>query len=303
MATFIGRFTIGQPAALSFTPADEDGVPYVIIPAAVEARDGSGTVVAIGSASVSDDDHTLGFTVSPEDLEALDTYTATFSGIVDDAGCTWDVEFEVCGGHLFDLASLRAYDASLADTDAFPGAKLKAVRFAVEQRFEEKCGIAFVPRGARATLVGDGTPTLVLPHLEVSEVYSITVDGVALTVSQLAQVRLDRCGTLTRDFASSSGWTAGALWGEENSTVWLVGSVIAVHYAHGYSTPPAPVSDAGVMYAGESLMPNVIPRRATLQTVENNSYRISIAGRDGETGIPDVDSVLASYDRYLPAVG
>jgi hypothetical protein len=33
------------------------------------------------------------------------------------------------------------------------------------------------------------------------------------------------------------------------------------------------------------------------------TFRITIAGRDGETGIPDVDSVLERYSRLLPAVG
>jgi len=279
------RFLLGKPVTLSLAPCDDDGAPIPLdAGGTVSITDGAGVEVDSGDAALSEGGLTLSYEVRPAAIVVLDSYRATWP--------TGDVsDFEVCGGYLFDLGALRSYNEVLADPAQFPADTLKAARVAVEQRFEEKCGVAFVPRGSRATVVGDRTDVLILPHLELTEVYSVTVDGVALTDDELSQLRLDRCGTLTRVVHSCV------------PTLWRPRSVIDVHFAHGYLRPPAPVSGAAVIFAGENLLPNVLPRRATTQSSGDMTFRITVAGRDGETGIPDVDSVLERYSRLLPAVG
>jgi hypothetical protein len=68
---------------------------------------------------------------------------------------------------------------------------------------------------------------------------------------------------------------------------------------HGYEAVPEPVRRAGLIYARTLLIRSAMEQsdRATAVFTDIGGYRLTIAGRDGPTGIPDVDAVL-SPDQY-----
>ena len=81
------------------------------------------------------------------------------------------------------------------------------------------------------------------------------------------------------------------------------GAAIEVHYAHGYDRPPSDVVDAIMQYVEELLADNPMPRRATSVSTDVGAFRISTAGRDGFTGIPDLDAAVEAHARRRPTVG
>lgn len=281
------RYVQGKPITLRLTPRDEDGVATTLgddsgsgfDPGTVTIVDGAGAEVGEGAAAL--DGSALAFAVDTAAVDALDSYRATWSA-------TGDVtDFEVVGGFLFELPTLRNYNEVLDNATAYPAARLRGARVHAEQLLEEACHVAFVPRGGRHACTGDGTRTLILPHLEVTDVYEVLVDGVPLTDAELAELTLERCGILRG----------------HPRKVWPAGRRIEVHYVHGYARAPEPVSRAAVTLAGEGILPSSIPKRATVQTSGETSFRLTLAGVTGETGIPEVDAVINRYAREIEAVG
>jgi hypothetical protein len=218
-------------------------------------------------------------------------WTATISGVVVVERDT----AEICGGYLFDLAAARASDASLSSTGTYPTSALIAGRLRVEQEVEHITDRAFVPRYARVTLNGMGTPDLVLSHpmadrtaRDVRTIRSATMAArtgatpVALTSTQLAALAVRPDGSLRRT----------------DDNVWIEGSSnIVVEYEYGWDAPPDDLVEA--MYARLRYRlqhPNsAIPDRAIAYTApDGTSYRLGAPGPYA-TGMPEVDGV---YGRY-----
>lgn len=87
------------------------------------------------------------------------------------------------------------------------------------------CGWHIAPsRTETVTLLGNGTPILLLSSLYVTAVSSITEDGVALTLTD--DYRWSPAGVLTR---------VGH---------WAHTKAVVVAFSHGYTTPPAEVTAA-----------------------------------------------------------
>lgn len=189
--------------------------------------------------------------------------------------------------HYFTIAELRAFrPRELENAVKYPDAKLDEARSVAESAFEKAARVAFVPRSATTTLIGHDGDTLVVPSHVLRSVQAVTIDGVALTADQLSALKVRSWGGIVR----ATGWDDGA--------------EIVVTYSHGYDAPPAPVKDAVMKLAVEAAIPSAIPARATAQNVGDQYFRITVAGRDGHFGIPDVDLVLKDYGfADLPAVG
>ena len=87
-------------------------------------------------------------------------------------------------------------------------------------------------------------------------------------------------------------WTAG------------VGNV-AVLYEHGRRSPEAPVKRAGIRLAKSVLLPSPLTadERATAVFTDIGGYRLTLPGRDGPTGLPDVDAVLDQFGRLSGRIG
>lgn len=259
----------GQPATIT------SGVSIAIL-------DGAGSTVHTGVPSVAAGK--LTYALPYDELPALDSYEAVWRGVVAGVEEEWVTPFELVGAHYFALSELRAERKELADSNRFPDDKLRDRRTEAEQFLEDRINCAFVPRGRRETLRGHGRTNLVLrkTYREVREVVSCTVDGTAIDISELT---VQPFGVLERE----AGWDTGA--------------VIEVHYLHGSDEPPADVRSAALIYAADRALPSNLPARATAQTIGDQTFRITVAGRDGESGIPFVDSVIKHHSDDKPAVG
>lgn len=183
-------------------------------------------------------------------------------------------------GHYFTLAELRASDRSF-DVDVTEE-HLASARARAEELLEKACNVAFVPRTKTETLYGAGTGALLLSEYEVSAITTATLDAADLDVTTL---KFRPWGRVSR------------------TTVFPLDSEVVITYTHGHTSVPEPVKQAALMLAREYALPKTLPSRATAQTIGDNTYRLTIAGRDGTTGIPDVDSVIKEYGHRKPVVG
>lgn len=287
----VDRRLAGEPVTLTLQPVDSSDQAYVLTdPAAYSIRDGAGALVTSGDATVAEGGASLSFTLAAGALTELDTYAVQWSALVGTEALAWSSRLEVCGGHLVGIAALRSSLAEMANVDL---AKLLLSRLVAEQLFEGECQVAFVPRGARATVRGTGRDTLVLPHVAVREVLSLAERAtpaaapVALTEAQIAAIDVGESGVLTL-----------------LDDVWTKGARYEVRYAHGYDAPTADVVDAVRMLAVEIAKPSsgADPRAMSL-TNDVGTFRLATAGRDGATGLPFVDASIERRKRDLPAVG
>lgn len=220
----------------------------------------------------------------PANFEVLDIYDVVWSW---PNGQTRRSQFELVGRHLYTQADLRAFDAPLANETKYPDAALRIVRDEVTDRFEIEAGVSFIPRGAREVVSGDGTKILLLRERLATRVVSIAVAGTALSAAELAKVKLHRRGTLEYD---GGVFTSGIL-------------NVSILYEHGYATAPGPVVRAAWRYARYIHLNPVLDQneRATAVFTEAYGYRLTLPGRDGPTGLPEVDAVLVRYGKLGPA--
>lgn len=284
----VDRRLIHAQATVAFTPRDEDGAALTIAaspaPAAV-LKDGAGAEVGDGpSVSLNGDADTMTAVVPAADLDELDTFTIEWTATVAGTELTWETALQIAGGFHFGLAPLIA---TRTEFSSYAAASFHEARRIAEDRLEEKTKVAWVPRGAREQHRGVGRDFLILGHTALRDLVSLTLDGDAFTATELAALEQDPAGIVTRP----------------DGVTWPAGEIVVVHYRHGEDRPPHPVSDATMTLAKELVVPDTsIPARAVLQATELGTFRLTTAGRDGPTGIPDVDAVIADYERPRPAI-
>lgn len=257
-------------------PADAPSTPVVTL------VDGAGVAVSTGTAtrvSVGCYD----FVLTAANTAQCDTLDATWTS----TGATFHTTVEVIGSWPVSLAQLRAGNTELADLVRYPAALLRAARDLALDRMETACQVAWSTRRARATLDGDGSGLIILPHSEVQQVLALTVDGTAWAPGDCKL------------------WPWGGLAAPDGQT-WVRGlRNITVDYLHGAARCPAPVADAVVELAIGACIEygTRVPERATSMSTEVGTFRLTIPGRDGPTGIPRVDAVIAQYGYVKPAIG
>lgn len=275
----------------SVATVDDDGAAVTAsAPFTVALFDGAGVEVTTGTPSHASD--TLTFSVPAASITKLDTYRLVWTATVAGVTATWTSNVEIVGGYLFEIADLRAQDRAFADTTKYPSDVLREVRAWVEDVIEgpRAADVAFVPRGRRVTTDGTDRAALMVPDLELRNVYAVTVDGTAWTAPQVATVTCDD-GVLWLNASSPAGvWAAG----RRN---------VVLHYTHGYDRPPGAITRAALMLAREYLIKTDIPGRATATSIGDQMFRLTIAGRDGVTGLPEVDAAIAQFGRKSYAIG
>lgn len=286
--------------AVTVPTLDDDGSPVSVTSPTISVVDGAGTVKHTGSATYASG--ALSASVPASALPYLDAYVITWSGTVSGTATTWTSTLELVGGYLFEIADLRALDRAFADVVKYPSALLRAVRDAVEATIEgpRAAQVAFVPRGARVTLDGTspdlsrgfnpllyGTDTRVLqaPDFELRDIISVKINGDALD-----QTGLDALTADDNRIHRPTGWPHG----HRN---------IEIHYTHGRDQAPGPITRAALILAREYLAKTDLPGRATSTTVGDQTFRLTIAGRDGTTGLPEVDAAIDQHGRKGYAVG
>lgn len=261
----------------------EDQAATVTDPLEAVVRDGGGTEVYSAVPGVVAG--TLVLAVPFAELPHLDEYSIEWAGKIGGQDEVWSTEFALVGGVILTIAEIRRVDRTFADETKYPDATLATVRDAIEECAEKNGMCAFRPRGRRVKLSGTGRTRLVLPDMDLREVYSVTVDGTALTTTELAALRMD----------------GNVLWREDG---WPGGFAnTSVHYAYGYDRVPGPVRRGALALAREYVGPNNLPARATATQVNDLYYRITVAGRDGATGVPDFDAAIAQFGRERPVNG
>jgi hypothetical protein len=295
-----GSYTVTQ------TATDDDGALVTVTgPYTLKIYDGASTLLATQTPAYAASIFTanIAYTVLPK----LDTYTLVWSGSVNSVATEWTTTLELVGGHIFEIADLRAMDRAFADTTKYPNALLRAVRIAVEETFESSRAsqVCWVPRGRRVTLdgtapdfarayspllYGNDTRCLTVPDYEVRSVYSVSIDGTALTQQEIADI----------DIADNVLWRkAGVQWPS-----WPYGHKnIVLHYECGYDRPPAAITRAALILGREYLVKSDLPSRATATSIGDQIFRLTIAGRDGITGIPDVDAAIDQFGRKGYGIG
>lgn len=219
----------------------------------------------------------------PGNVDILDVYDVVWSWANSQ---TRRSQFELVGRHLYTQADLRAFHKPLENQTAYPDAALRLIRDVVTDRFETAAGVSFIPRGRREVVDGDATSTLLLRERLVTRVVSVKIGGTALTVDELAKVHRYERGTLIRE---------DAVFDEGFRNVEVL-------YEHGHATVPGPVELAAKKYARYLHLAPVIDQneRATAVFTEGYGYRLTIPGKDGSTGLPEVDAVLEDYRKKGP---
>lgn len=273
---------------LSVETRDEDGAVLTCdgppAQCSVDIVDGAGGPVISGAPATIGQGQ-LSVEVDHEALPYLDAYTCTWHGRVAGLPYDWTSVVELAGSYLFEVSDLRSFDQALADSTRYPAPVIRAARTAAEIRLERAAHVAFVPRGARYTTTGDGTSRLRLPHCALRALRSASIAGIELSASELAAVAVREWGALDR--------VDGALWPANKS--------IVLWYEHGYDWPPAPVRQAAMVLAREYLVSSALSSRATVEATDVGFFRLSVAGPERPTGLPEVDEVIREFGR--PAAG
>lgn len=282
------RVLAGTDATVALQLFDADGEPAT--PAAAPAV----TVVDMAGDEVTDSPFATtlagdvaSFTLPDTVTGSLGAYRLSASGdTADGKTLVGRTTIEAVGGFLFGISTLRDRVHRYESEAEYPLDLLRQLRTAVEQRIERPARRAFVPRARRVTaLVNDGG-RIALPDIDVTRLRSLTIDGTVVDVS----------GVEISD--GDWGWLQQASGGD-----WSPGAAAVAVYEHGLQLPPEPIVDAALVLAGASTVSPTIPARATAMATEVGTFRITVPGRDGPTGIPDVDVAIADWGRGDPVVG
>jgi hypothetical protein len=264
------------------TPTDLDtGVPVVTVTKPDGTTIASGTVSHVGAAGSGVYQFVLASLADPTILSI--TWTGTIGGQPQTLRST----VEVIGTYLFTIPDLRAVRVggtpnAFTDTAAWPASLLAARRAEVTDDFANRTGWSFVPRFAREVLDG-GSGQLVLAHLKASKLLSVTVNGVAQSLSGWT---LRPSGVL--EATSAYGWGTAPVWGRSN---------VVIEYVHGFDSPPPAVSSAGLARAAMLLLPSGTSTASSWTTPDGTTYTYDAAGRALGTGtnhygVPAIAEVL-----------
>ncbi len=264
--------------ALKVATRDEDGDAITVTTPTLSIADGAGTEVYSGTPTAAGGQ--LSASVPAASLATLDTYRATWAG---DQG-SWVTYAEICGAYLFETADLKAFDSSLS---AKTEAELRGARTAAEIRFERACRLALVPRGRRISTAGEGSSRLQLPTKAPRAFLSGSIAGTSITAEELAELTPQDWGAVDRP----------------SGKLWTLDAAIALHYEHGLDYPPEDAAKAAMILAREYLVRSALSSRAVAEQTDVGFLRLSIAGRDGPTGLPDVDAVARDLARLFPLIG
>lgn len=278
------RILAGAPATL--TAAFYDGGEALVDPGTVTVTvtRSDGTAVVTGAATTG-----TGAAVRTYLLPAqtrLDHLTATWTA---SSGRTGTTRHEIVGGFYAELAEIRALDAVTSEAK-YPTALLEVARRQAEDRFEQATGAAWVRRHARDTLSGNSAARMVLPRRPPRSLIGVTIAGVVS--ADLTLFRLYDEGVIER--------TAGATWPKDT---FGGGGNVVVEYVHGYDAPPADLKQAFLTYVRYLLLDtrSRIPDRATAMSTEFGTFQLA-SSTSRATLIPEVDAILADYDRRIPGM-
>lgn len=239
-------------------------------------RDSDGAAVATAAAATNEGGGVVSFTLTAGSVADVDLLHVAWSA---SAGSAAAAEVAVVDGF---LCSLEDISLRLEANVVPPPADLRALREVAERRIEDACGVAFRPSYRRERMVGDGAPSLLLSSPRPTRIISASIDG---GDDIAADTQLDGGAAIY-----AAGWTSGA--------------TVDIAYAHGYATPPEPISRATIALARHLVLedPSNVFDRATSYTTEEATYSLVTPGVRGmETPIPEVNAVINAYREVVIA--
>lgn len=269
------------------TAYDDDGhvVSLSGTPTAV-VTDGAGTAVTVAGSVTLTGSGTMSLPITYAEITKLDAYTVTWTA---SGYGKWTTRFELVGGFLCEITDVRD-QPGMDDEASYPTADLRTARGKAEEHIEKLASRAFVPRGARETIVVQGQPygsvyDIMLGNMDVREVYSLKVDGTALTAGELAELVVYANGTVH--------WDTG----------WAVDSVIEIHYEYGMDEPPGAIVEGCARQTVRYTVKNSLGGRRSLESTDLGTMRLTYGTREGETGDADLDAAIADFGHRMVAVG
>jgi hypothetical protein len=209
------------------------------------------------------------------------TLTWTFTGA--NAGRRTQT-VDVYGATICTPADVRAWEPQLAHTVAFPEVQVRdAIRVSVD-RLHTRMRVATAPFASTYVFLFDGDECAVsLPYAQLRSIQSLTSSSG--TPMDTARLWLDsKAGLIELRQATN------------------LGSQVTVSYTHGYDTPPPDTARIVAMLVHDKLVPSAAGPRATSISNDLGYMRITVAGRDGSFGIPEVDSFVNEYG-FTSALG
>ena len=216
------------------------------------------------------------YTLAPQSTLELFTFVweGTFGGIVQRI----TTQVEIVGGYVVSLTDLKAESGMTTKTDA----QLAEARQWFEDRAEEYCGVAFVPRYAREVLNGSGNRRLDLAHARPRTLLSVKYDGVAVT--GLTTWDLYELGYVIAPSAIPFGYRN-----------------VEIIYEHGYDQAPSDIRDAALTTVRTNVLGGGnagggIPAGVT--QLSTDAGVMTFGRRTFPFGIAEVDAVLG--DRRVP---
>jgi hypothetical protein len=270
------RILQNTPATISATFTDQNGTTVDPGSVTVTIYRADGTTLATGAAAGT------GATARTYNLTAAQT------ALLDRLAATWvsatagtvTTTVEIVGGFAFTVAEARALKP-LDQTGAFSNASIIAMRTVVEDAIEEYTG-ALYPRYDEETLSGVCRLPLLVRKPFVRSVRSIVLDGVALSTSDMANIKSD--GTAIYGHA----WTTG------------YGNVV-VGFEHGRDRPPERLRRAALLLAKVWLVSGPVDDRTSTLTSDGGTFSLVTPGRGGSIfGVPEVDAAVQA--NLLPAI-
>lgn len=170
----------------------------------------------------------------------------------------------------FTADELRAYDDGSKLSEDVSDAFIEAVRDHVEAVFDRAAGTPFVACGAFERTMGTGSARIRTARPMPIRAVRVLVDGREVDGAAARGMGFDMPAPVPR------------------------GSRVELWYEHGYEDPPAALLHNALVYANSIVgSPSVNPR-ATGAQAEFGYMRFAVAGKDGATGIPEVDAFLSS---------
>lgn len=268
-------------AATLKQPFYVDGAPANVGAVTVTIARSDGTALAADAATTFDDvAKTYSFALARQ--PDLDLLTVTWKRDTSQETVTSTVE--IVGGLLFSVVEARAFDGgAMANTTKYTDAAIESARTRITDWIQDATRVSWITRHQRATKDGTGTRHLWLPDREVTAVRAASIDGTALTASELDDVTAYEDGCITRK--------SGGVWGSGERNV-------IVSYEHGYPYLRNGVDRMALLWLRRVLVGSNIPDAVTAYTDEaGNNYRIGVPGQKRPSGIFEVDAWLLD-NRY-----
>jgi hypothetical protein len=263
------------------TATDADGAVTIGIVDSAGA-----TVVAAGTSATSVGSGVYSYALAAQ--SNLKELTATWSGTWGSA-MAFDTAHEVVGGFYTVPAEVRAMDSISGESTTFTAADVvEAVTYATAI-IDDYTGASWVQRYQRDVMNGTNGQTIKVRRMFPQTLLAASVDGTALTASEISDVALFENGQLTRK--------------DKTWTFTEPGNLVVIDYEHGVgSVAPPDIRWAAKTLARYHLLEQVsrIPDRAISVQSEFGQIQLAQPGMNRPTPLPDVNVVLNRHRHRAP---